>query len=441
MSPSWSLLDLTTFDLLMRRGVDTPAKVDAAPSDPDHLVLRKWVQSARAADPEADRLSGLAVRSLHWIRLALWLFSLLAGWAAATALLHYQGERLINISAYIGVLVGGQLAALLALGAIQLLHRHSLPALHRWFLPSALKEIRVLYALPAWRWRLFTLFQFGGVWFNIGVLAGTLWKVLTHDLAFGWATTLRVGGGDMHRLVSILSAPWGGFGTPTPEQIDQSRIVLKEGLARVQADSTASWWPFLLLCVAVYGALPRLILSLAGFLRERSVRAHPPFHHPGATRLARQLTRDPLRFHTGADDADAAPRASTPSLAPLQPEGTLELRFSEPLLDPDALAAWTPLAAERLGCALATDPENATGALQVIEAWQPPLEESLRALRRLREDIGPSADLLVLLVGETLPDAPDAFAPPDPDDVDVWKQRLAELPDPRLGVVQWRTAP
>lgn len=441
MSPSWNLLDLTTFDLLMRRGVDEPVNIQASPSDSDPVVLRKWLRAVHEVDPEAQRLAGMALRSLHWMRVVLWSFSLLAGWAAATALLHYQGERLINISAFLGVLVGGQLLMLLLLGLLQLLYRHSLPAAHRWLLPGALKETGVLYSLPAWRWRLFALFQLGGVCFNLGVLAGTLWKILTHDLAFGWATTLRIQGADMHRLVSVLSAPWGGFATPSPEQIDQSRIVLNQGLARINPESTASWWPFLLLCVIVYGALPRLLLALAGWWRERSVRAHPPFHHPGATRLARQLTRAPLRFHTGADAAPPSPSSKTHPLAPLQPRGTLQARFSEPVLDPETCAAWLPRAAQRLGCDLSPAAEDTSGILWIVEAWQPPLEESLRDLRDLRTHLGDSADLLVLLVGPPLPEDPDAFAPPDPIDVDVWKQRLAELRDPRLGVVEWRTTP
>jgi hypothetical protein len=379
----------------------------------------------------------LAVRSESWLRLALWLFSLLSGMGAAAVLLRYEGERLINISAFLGVLVGGQLLALIGLGAFQVIFRHRPAGLQRWIMPASLRQARLLYSFSAWRWRVFADVQTGGLFFNLGVVLATLGKVVTQDLAFGWATTLQVNGEDIHRLVRTLSAPWGGWATPTAEQIDQSRIVLKDGLASIDAASTASWWPFLILCVLVYGALPRMVLALAGQWRQHICLRYPPFHHPGARRLTLSLTREPLRFQTGDENTPQAATPGSADLAALQPQGTLDVRFAEPVLDPEARTAWISRTAQSLGCTLSESTDEASGSLWVVEAWQPPLEESLRHLRELRSEWGPDADLIVLLVGEP---AENSFAKPDPEDVQVWKNRLAELGDPRLGVIAWEGA-
>jgi hypothetical protein len=240
--------------------------------------------------------------------------------------------------------------------------------------------------------------------------------------------------------VQTLALPWGGWATPDPQQIDQSRIVLKEGLARIDAASTASWWPFLLLCILFYGALPRLVLAFAGAVRQRHCLRQPPFHHPGAQRLIRLLTREPLQFASDTDPETTAPKPPNGALPALAPQGALELRFAEPLLSTEQKDRWQDALAARWGLTFSSA-DSAVGVLWVVEAWQPPLQQTQRELQMLRQEMGPNRDLLVLLVGEPLAEPDGFFSAPKQEDVDLWQAHLLRLQDPGLGMLVWSPSP
>lgn len=441
MTSSWTLEELTEFDLQLRGAVAVEEGVPdprPRPDEPRESVLLEWLRRVRKRHSEAAKHARLAVRSEAWLRLALILFSLVAGMGAAAALLRYEGERLINISAYLGILVGGQLGLILLLAVGSLLFRKRMRGLHQLLLPRIVRESGAAHALPAWRWRIFTSFQEAGVGFNVGVILGTLWKVLTYDLAFGWATTLQVKAGSMHRLVSWLAAPWGGAYAPTAEQVRESRILLKQGLAQVDTASAAAWWPFLMMCVLCYGLLPRLLLTIFGRCRYHRILRNPPLRHPASERLYNRLTRPPLGFSRDEDRReDAGPRPGY-ELQALAPSGPLVLRTGPDGLDDGRRERLEKRLFETTGVSLAPAEEENAGVLQLVEAWRPPLEESLRDLQQLRQSLGPDKDLLVLCVG--LPDSGNGhlYQAPEEEDLRIWRERLAELRDPRLGLLVWR---
>jgi hypothetical protein len=443
MSPSWTLRDLTEYDLLLYQHVDQETvELDPYPTADESrtAVLYRWLHSIRTRHPKTTQHAGVAIQSEQWFRIALLAFSLLSGAGTAAALLQYQGDRLINISAYLGVIVGSQLLILLLLGFSLSLYRRRLPALYRALLPRVVRETQGLHSLPAWRWQFFIHFQQAGIFFNLGVILCTLWKVLTFDLAFGWATTLQVDENAMHQLVNALSTPWGRAFTPTPEHIKASQISLQDSLAGIDAKAVKSWWPFLLMCVGFYGVLPRVILSVLGSMQLRSILKHPPLHHAVSEKLFHNLTRTPLSFSTKDSTTESKHPSPFSALNPLKPQGPLTLRLDDDILPPDTKAAWSDRVAQRLNLTLSESDSETTGCLLIREAWQPPLEETLRKLRELRQQQGPQSDILLLLVGEPRPDHPDAFAAPEEPDVEVWTNRLSELRDPRLGLLLWKEA-
>ncbi|MDA3874271.1 MAG: DUF2868 domain-containing protein [Kiritimatiellae bacterium] len=442
MNTPWSLAELTEFDARLHasRGMESVSSISACDaSTPKPAVLKQWLVHSRQLDPEPARLASVAVQSEAWLRLSLGLFSVLSGCGAAVALLRYEGYRLINISAFLGILVGGQLLSLLVLAVSFFWLRHRLSHLQKLFLPKLVRELTAPESLPAWRWRLFTSFQQAGMLFNLGILLAALWKVLTADLAFGWATTLDVTGQGIHRIVQTLALPWGGRFAPDLTQIQQSRILLKDGLAHIDAASTAAWWPFLLLCVLTYGFLPRLLLALFGRLRVHRLERHPAFSSPESERLYQRLTRQTLVFSTSREDVSRPnSSASPPDLPPLEPAGPLSLALPPDILPETRKPAFRNRIQSSFGVSLADSPEASSGILKVIEAWQPPLEESLRELRELRKQAGPNQDLLILAVGLPNPIEPHFFHPPEPADLDIWRQKLSTLRDPRLGLLPWR---
>ncbi|MEX2606385.1 MAG: DUF2868 domain-containing protein [Kiritimatiellia bacterium] len=442
MSTSWSLTELTEFDARLHasRRLDSIPSISVDDgSAPKPEVLKQWLVHSRQQDPEPARLAAVAVQSEAWLRISLGLFSLLGGFGAAAALLRYEGYRLINISAFLGILIGGQLLSLLVLAVSSFWLRHRLSRLQKLFLPKLVRSLTAPESLPAWRWRLFTSFQQAGMLFNSGILLATLWKVLTADLAFGWATTLDVTGQGIHRIVQTLALPWGGRFAPDLTQIQQSRIVLKDGLAHIDAASTAAWWPFLLLCVLTYGFLPRLALALFGSFRFHRLQRHPAFSSPESERLYQNLTRQPLVFSSSDGQASTSSPSLPPvDLPPLEPSGPLSLKLPPDILPESRETAFRNRIQSGFDLKLADTPENAAGILKVIEVWQPPLEESLRELRELRDEIGPDRDLLILAVGLPNPTGPHFFHPPEPADLDIWRRKLSTLRDSRLGLLPWR---
>ncbi len=68
----------------------------------------------------------------------------------------------------------------------------------------------------------------------------------------------------------------------------------------------------------------------------------------------------------------------------------------------------------------------------VLEAWQPPIKETLFFLRELRRVTGDGMDIIVGLVGK--PSAHTVFTPPGAMDLSVWHKKLEGLGDPWLRI-------
>ena len=113
-------------------------------------------------------------------------------------------------------------------------------------------------------WTFFMLSTLFALGISCGALGGTLFRVAVSDLAFGWQSTLMTSGLQVHELVSWIGLPWSWClpqALPTLEQIEGSRIVLKEGIAHLSSDHLAAWWPFLCMGLLVYGLGLRLLVA------------------------------------------------------------------------------------------------------------------------------------------------------------------------------------
>lgn len=439
MPRAWTLRKLTELDFLLQRDVRVPQKptTSASPTQSNSKRLHEWVEDCRVLEPEAARLAELTIRSEGLLRVSLCLFAILAGISIASGLLRYEGTRLINIGGFLGVVIGGQILLLMMMGLGQLFSRRPLAYVDRWVIPKSIQHLSSSLSLPVWGWRVFTTFQLSGICANLGILLGLFWHVLTRDLAFGWATTLETGPETVHRIVSSLSMPWGGEWTPSLEQIENSRIRVSQGISELPADATSSWWPFLLMCILFYGILPRVLLAVGGNWRFQSLLRNPRFDSPASERLLQRLTRKPLGFesHKNAEQphADLETNAIFPAYSP---SGPVHLQVETGVLPEDSLASFRRVLETKLSLTFSDTAETASGVLMVVEAWMPPLEETLHQLRETRTQVGPNGDILLLLIG--IPglqgDLPD---PPEEADVETWQKRLLALEDPHLGVLRW----
>ena len=242
----------------------------------DTSSLMKWLV-AIAEQP--------VVRPAGWLNeanaaLLLRLFGLLAGLVTMGGFLLASERALVNVFLLLAFFVFLPLLLALLSGWVMLLSASGSPPavfplnparfVARWALPepgyltssSGLMRMLILkYAQES------ALLCAGGV------MSSFLLMLAFNDFSFVWGSTFGFSDSLVASVTSFLSAPWGALlpaATLNPDIINETRYHAAQlDLAQVSAASRRGWWPFLLMCMAVYALLPRLLLWL---LARRSYR-------------------------------------------------------------------------------------------------------------------------------------------------------------------------
>lgn len=308
-------------------------------------ALRHWLTARRGAEDPLlrDLLPGSTfVRSQRLVTFALAILGFIFGVALASALLHYDGRHPVNVAWYLFILVFVQLALALATAlawglrrsravsgvvrdvsllshlvrplfttAARFIQRHRLLHIPRDLREGAatrrgLTEAHFALYGPAAYLPFLIAAQVFGIAFNIGVIAITLALEWFTDLAFGWGSALELSPQVVHEVARLIAVPWGwllgeGAGYPTLDQVAGSRISLKDPLASLQAVDLRSWRWFLVLAVATYGLLPRLLLFGASVLAQRRALAALPFTHGRTQALYARLVTPSLGGAEGVE--------------------------------------------------------------------------------------------------------------------------------------------
>lgn len=526
MRKDWQIEDILDLEYFFHR--DDPDRPDApsadglarrdraiyldsiAPETPDdpppsrRRIIRSWLDHRRAAEkkalpPEAP-LPGEAYAEIY--RLLTWLFLLfgvLSGAGLASSFLTYTGTAPLNVAYYFGGLILSQfllMAILLAALVVRTANRsltgnsilyslvsrllvrfagwakqkavHRMAGSQRTGIDAAmglLKGRRKVYG-SLFYWPIFILLQIFGVFFNIGVIAATLVKVLFSDIAFGWQSTVQFGPEAIHDLVRIIALPWsffvpGGIAYPSLAQIEGSRMVLKEGIYFLATEDLIAWWPFLLFAVIFYGLLPRALLLISGLLaRNRAIKCvdfkfsecdrlihrleSPRVSTEGIPTAGPDLPSDAGTVRTVKSPADAQKAASGDRrIIALVPDDIFEDCTGEALQSAvqstlgdqvmETLRIGEGYAADQgvLEALSRKDWENGRPHVLVVqEGWQPPIREVLGFIRDLRETVGERTGIAVGLVGKPRPDT--IFTPVNDTDWTVWRQKTSGLGDPYL---------
>ncbi len=368
MKTLWRIPDILDLEYLLGQDEDTdPAELARrdrgiylefiGPQDGDSrpepgVLLHRWLQIRRRMAKEEGG-AGTILPGRLWeeiyslLRFLAMLAGLVAGGGLAYSFLAYSGTRPVNVALYLGTFVVTQQCLLLLLATLALYRLLSGRGLRSSLLYSLLARLvtnllvrlrgGLLRQLDAGRrlrllavlghgsarlrshgslllWPMFILVQLFAASFNTGVLAATLVKVVTADVAFGWQSTLQVSAGAVARLVRLLALPWSwflppGISYPSLARIEGSRMVLKDGIYHLATTDLVSWWPFLCLAVLFYGLLPRLALLLAGHLGLRRALARYRCDGPACSRLLHRMLAPGLR--TGASGQGAQPAESS----------------------------------------------------------------------------------------------------------------------------------
>jgi len=258
-------------------------------------AMRGWINALRSGKSTPGVK---AQRSITTLIVTLWIAGLVSGWALAQTVLAYDGSEPVNIVSTLIVLVGIQLLTLLLLlvftsGAFSgifealsifnpaaLLTRvigwiwHDQPEAIKHLLSQEQKLHGVRLRLPL----LTYLAQHFTVALNLGIVAALLYLVTISDLAFGWYSTLEITNASMTRVLHTLSAPWNQLlptAVPGAELVDISRFYRLQSTLRsssAAAGQLGTWWIFILMCLLVYGLIPRLIaLVIYGIRYDRIV--------------------------------------------------------------------------------------------------------------------------------------------------------------------------
>ncbi|OPL15351.1 MAG: hypothetical protein AVO38_10805 [delta proteobacterium ML8_D] len=461
-------------------------------------IVRRWLEVRKRQEQEPIFPGTVFKETLVLLKCIVIVLGIFSGAGLALSLLQYKGVQPVNVSGYVGLLIILQAVLLLILVGGFFLSRFCrlsgrktfsdtfwgtlLYGLARRMAASGMnrlaeeRRLRLQTTLGILKSRrtvygnlfffpVFMLSQLFGLAFNIGALLATLARVFTSDLAFGWQTTLQVGPEIICKLTQILALPWSwlvpeGTGFPTLVQIENSRIILKEGIAHLATPDLVSWWPFLCLGIVFYGVLPRLLICLATWLFWRITLKRLDFSHAASDSLIRRM-QTPLLETISMEKKEKREELSIcESLSEmsgiLQPESSsgvvlmneeLAARASREDIVRIAEAYFGMSIGEILevGGQLDQDRQvleklkdmNREGrqnrVLLVQEAWQPPILETLAFIRQLRRSLSEKGKIDVLLIGR--PARETVFTPPRKIDRKVWEEQLQTLGDPYLGIV------
>ncbi len=513
---TWSLADILDLEFFLSRDQElinqgdeqTPAErdrriylavKDSCPQEDENgrpsCLLRRWLSARRTEFREKtgdDLLPGRMFDEL--IRLCSWVFflvSLIGGWGAALSYLAYAGKTPVNVATFLTIFVASQLLVLTILlfflVAGRLRTRPPLPLTYSlvrravFWLASKISHLTPesgpgrrlslisgnfhrfsdLYG-PIFILPFFLLVQLAAIGFNLGVEAAILLKVVGTDVAFGWQSTLQAGAEGVFHLVRLIALPWSwalpaGIGYPTLAQIQGSRMVLKEGIYHLSTGALVSWWPFLCLCVAVYGLLPRLILYISGRMAMARLLRRLPFD----AAVHRQLLNRMLtpRLATTAAVEQKGEHKQAPAGTEPEPEpapvvgggGRALVLIADEIFSDCPREEFAELARQRTGVQpgkyLAFDDpgddedrvftaiKQALGpdmdtVLILQEAWQPPIEEFFAFLDDLREVVGNKLLITILLIGKPTPHT--LLTEVRDRDYTIWQQKVLAKGDPYL---------
>lgn len=478
--------DLAVRDRELYRG-----RLELLPPLPRRVLLRRWLELRRdAAQARGEGgLPGTAVAALvRLLPLLLFGGALVSGAGLAWGVLSYAGARPINL--FVALLLLVLLPFLLALASALLPLARRLTGgdfsgpvvtaltgalftrLGRFLTgggsrrgASVWGSLRARGSLHAGIMSrlIFAWMQLAGLGFALGLWLTVLLRGWVADLAFSWQTTAQVSAEQVYRLVMWIAWPWSALAEtprshPTLEQVEGSRVFLKEGLEHLANADLQAWWYFLLWAILVYAFLPRLLLLAVALFGSARAKGRLAFTDARCEALLRRMRQGQMRI-----GKENAPSGGTPPLAnysDMTPEPELlrlRVLIPEELLAEGRAEAWHAALAEQFSgevtgieavrldevedaavlAALAAEPTEISPVL-VLEGWQPCITATLEYLKALRRALGKERLLTLVLVGR---DGGEGARMPTPaQEFAIWRGRLATLGDGALLVRNWRSA-
>jgi hypothetical protein len=479
---------------LRERETQLAPELPAANEDRLSVALA-WLDAIERRDPAVRSVHHRAETAFRLTSLGVAFVAALVGWLATLGAFYFDGSGRVNAVAVLAVLVGvpGLLLLPFLLAALPSAITQKLPGataisalarglspgrLGQWLWRMLARETGETMSFVADRvaahqqlysgvqkWTLLRWSQWFALCFQLTALAAALILVVFTDLAFGWSTTLTTGDPSLdaqrvHRVTSFLAVPWNWIAPdaqPSLTLIEQSRYfrAASQPLSPSQAAQLGGWWQFIVLTIAVYGVLPRLITLAIAQSRLRAAIRATLLTNPGFSAVVRRLHS--ARIQTVAIKPDSAdpdgesqetPQASTPP--PTAGRVSAVINWSAVPIDDAAVSAAFP-EAQRLAAGGAssmeqdaalirqlgspTNPPSERGdVLILVKGWEPPLLEFIDFVKALRGQLsGDRAEIVVLPVGLGS-DSSVGLHAASPAQLKLWRDKLARIGDPSLRV-------
>jgi len=332
-------------------------------------------------------------------------------------------------------------------------------------------------------WPFFILTSVFAFSFSAGALGGIFFRIVVSDMAFGWQSTLMATSARVHDLVSIMALPWSWFipdslALPSLEQVEGSRIILKDGISVLATQDLVSWWPFLCLGILFYAVIPRGVLIIAGVFAQRRALRNFSFDRPRFRQVIVRMQSPILDIDANEIPESRAPDNHTPvkqtSVNPIMGKNPIRNYNSEmkekPVFKPGpdisgqkaVLLASKNVFSEKTiqkviqsiekhlfvdvkeTIRISFDYEDDTDAVRQInvsdadqvilvhEVWQPPIRGLLHYITQTKAAMSEGKPLCILLTR----DAGQENLAVDNNDInyDVWKKAIFKLGNPGIVV-------
>ena len=285
-------------------------------------------------------------------------------------------------------------------------------------------------------WRLGRASQGVAVVFNLGLLAGFFGCLWVLKVGFYWESTLALSGLGLIEFMQGMAWPWAWTGVaPAPAREDIEYALLAPRFF-YEAAGSGVMWRFLMMSLAVYGLLPRVVLWGLCLAAERRALARIDFQAPRHRELWRRLTNveRSLRSDGPADGALVLDVGGIE--APTEHLREFLLRVLR--VNPVARYAAALMDAEREEEALAAIREAELGVVILVEGWALSPKEMKALHDRVRAVGGPQMPVHFLVMEERKGGSP--AAPPE-EEWKQWKSFVDSLEDPATDAVAFRELP
>jgi hypothetical protein len=221
--------------------------------------------------------------------------------------------------------------------------------------------------------------------------------------------------------------------------VEASRFYrLEGGISAARAARLGEWWPFVLMCLIVWGLAPRCAMFVVCRWRlDHATRALLREHSEVTALLDRMGT--PV-VALGEEAGAAATETAKPGeIVPLPDLGdALAVVWNDAAAasahlhaSRGALRMGSQLSERELQAAIDAIPGSTPRLLLVVKAWEPPMLEVLDLLQLLRRRLGADASIVVVPVG-----VPEQGYRAERENLAVWSAAVAKLKDPSTYVAE-----